>query len=130
MRRRSGRWNSPGAAVVYTSQSISLALLEILVNVSGSLLPHYSVIPVEFEDSAITTVDPARLPNGWRSFPGPYELKKIGDDWAAAMQSPVLRLPSAVVPEQWNYLLNPRHPGFDTIEIGASRAVEIDLRLL
>lgn len=125
-----GRWNSPGKRVIYTSQSVSLVLLEMLVHVGSALLPSYNVIPTRFEDDLAVHIELHDLPDSWRSHPGPPELKKLGDDWIARLSSPVLRVPSAVVPSEWNYLLNPGHSGFAKITIGEPVPIDIDLRML
>lgn len=125
-----GRWNSAGTPVVYTSQSASLAALELLVHIQQSaLLQSYSSIPVSFGDRLVEALDPARLPARWRDYPAPAALQSIGDQWAAGRRSAVLRVPSAVVPIEFNFLLNPRHPDFAKIEIGAARAFRFDPRL-
>lgn len=124
-----GRWNSVGRAVVYTAATTSLALLEILVNADTTLLPHYVAIPATFDRSLIELVDADILPVGWRSSPPPFELKRIGDGWIGSHRSCVLQVPSAVIPHEWNYLLNPAHPDFSSIDIGDSIAFETDARL-
>jgi putative toxin-antitoxin system antitoxin component (TIGR02293 family) len=69
------------------------------------------------------------LAPGWSSFPAPYELKRVGDDWLESGPSPVLRVPSAVVPYSWDYLLNPQHPDFPSIRLGDPVSLELDRRL-
>ena len=125
-----GRWNSSGKRVVYTAENVSLALLELLVHIDTSLLPTYTLIPVSFNDSVVSSLDPSLLPDDWRAHPGPFELRKIGDDWLESLKSPVLQVPSAVVPQEWNYLLSPAHPESSSIKIGIAIPFEIDLRML
>jgi RES domain-containing protein len=115
---------------VYLSETVALALLEILVHVDGSLLPNYVTIPVTFQESMVSTVDRATLPDDWRSYPGPFKLRRIGDDWAASRASCLLKVPSVVVPDESNYLLNPEHPDFQSMVIGDAVDLKIDLRLL
>jgi RES domain-containing protein len=124
-----GRWNSPGTAMVYTSESVALAALELLVHLQSSpLLARYSVIPARFDEDLVEPVDPASLPRGWNAHPAPVRLQEIGDRWVAQGRSAVLRVPSAVVPTERNFLLNPAHTGFAKVEIGAPIAFAFDPR--
>jgi RES domain-containing protein len=130
-RLRGGRWNSPGTAVVYTSQSISLAVLETLVHFDReSPLPELVVISCSFDDPLISEIDGASLPKHWRSYPAPPELQQVGDEWIKSGRSAVLAVPSAIIESERNYLLNPRHASFSAIEIGEPQPFGFDLRLL
>jgi len=124
-----GRWNNVGHAVVYTAATTSLAVLEILVHADAGLLPHYVAIPVTFGGELVDVVEPDLLPAGWRSHPSPFMLKKIGDEWIESRRSCALRVPSAVVPHERNYLLNPAHPDYSSVEIGEPVVLETDIRL-
>jgi RES domain-containing protein len=129
-RTNGGRWNSPGTLVVYTAQTESLAALELLVHLrAADLLKSYSSIPVSFEDSLVEVVDPARLPSDWKDFPAPSALQRIGDRWVAEQRSVVLRVPSAIVPSESNFLLNPRHSAFGLVAIGPANSFQFDRRL-
>ena len=129
-RRAGGRWNSAGLPAVYTAESPALAILEMLVHADLSLLPHYVAIPVRFSEELATSVDVAGLPHGWREHPGPSALRKIGDDWLLNGASLALKLPTAVAPAGWNYLLNPAHPKFKDLEIGEPLGCPLDTRLV
>jgi RES domain-containing protein len=128
-KKAGGRWNSVGVAVIYTSESLSLALVEILVHLTSEILPAYSALRVEFEESLVTALAPAALPANWRDSPAPPETKAIGDTWVADLTSAVLRVPSVVVPDESNYVLNPSHPDFHRLAIGPPRSFPFDLRL-
>src|SRR5437867_12227926 len=97
-RKSGGRWNSVGIAVVYASGTLSLALVEVLVHLPSGILPAYSAVRVDFDESMVIAVQPAELPAGWREHPPPPETKAIGDRWVAEGASAVLRVPSVVVP--------------------------------
>lgn len=126
-----GRWNSPGTPMVYTSQSAALAALELLVHLGrGSILSAYVLIPCTFNDALLYRLDRGRLPKNWRSYPAAPELQLIGDEWAKSDTSAVLEVPSAVIDTDSNYLLNPTHPGFQTISVMDPQPFEFDLRLL
>lgn len=108
-----GRWNSKGMAVVYTSESLELAVLEALVHVDIDLLPKdLYQISFELEDSLVAPT-PASLPAGWDSTP-PYcpKVQNVGDAWVRSGSSVGLRIPASVLPSRSNILLNPAHADF------------------
>lgn len=130
-RRVGGRWSSPGASVVYAAGSTSLAMLEILVHVhSRKLLGSFVHFDLNFESKLIESVDSRRLPRDWRTSPAPESLREFGDQWATHGNSPVLRVPSVIVPHEWNYLINPEHSEFRNIIIGPRRPLKFDTRLI
>jgi len=129
-RRNGGRWTSPGRPVAYCTSSTPLAMLELLVHLHGEdLTKRYTLFHAEFEEALVTTVDASSLPRGWRGTPPPGELQRIGDEWLQTARSPVLRVPSAVVPTEWNYLLNPLPPDFAKIQLGTRQLIRFDRRL-
>ncbi|HKR62309.1 MAG TPA: RES family NAD+ phosphorylase [Thermoanaerobaculia bacterium] len=130
-RRRGGRWNPPKTAVVYTASSVALATLELLVhNPRALLLPEYVLFSCSFPEAIVESVDRKRLPAKWRDYPPPVELQGIGNEWLQSRASAVLEVPSAVVEEEVNYLLNPEHDDFRSVDIGGPRPFHVDLRLL
>lgn len=126
-----GRWNSPGTAMVYTSDSPALAALELLVGLDdASFLYGFVLRGVEIPERSIATLDPALLPASWQTSPAPPELARLGDDWIRSGRSAALRVPSAVVPQQTNLLLDPRHRDFATLRFGPPESFRLDRRLL
>lgn len=126
-----GRWNSPGTAVVYVSEAQSLAILELLVHLEApDLLQKYVLISVEISDDAVQDLDCATLPKNWRSEPAPVQLRNIGDEWAQKGNSVALRVPSALVPAESNFLLNPAHADFQKLVIGEPVSFLFDERLI
>lgn len=129
-RRFGGRWNSPGRAVVYTAQSLALAVLEILVHIdSEKLLENYVAIPATIDEHLIVSIHESHLPNNWRAYPTARATQAIGDEWLAQGNSPVLRVPSAVIPEEFNFLINSSHKDFRKLRIGRPRRFRFDARL-
>jgi len=129
-RLRGGRWNRNGTAVVYTSVSVALATLELLVHNQRALrLPEYLLFSCSFPDAIVETIRRDLLPPNWREYPAPPELREIGNKWLVSSASAVLEVPS-VLTEEPNYLLNPAHEDFKSIDIGQPRAFKLDLRLL
>ena len=130
-RRYGGRWNSKGYAVVYTSGSISLAILEILVHIQiYDILEEYVYIPVEFDPKLSMTLNPPELPENWNTDPSPQVIKQMGDSWVENQQSIILKVPSAIVPTEKNFLINPSHPNFSKLKIGTPAKFDFDYRLL
>jgi len=125
-----GRWNSAGRAVVYTAATTSLGLLEKMVHADSGLLPLYLTIPVAFDVDLVERVDPGRLPAGWRSLPAPKELRQLGDNWFDSSRSCILEVPSVIVPHESNFILNPNHSDFASLEIGEPLGLDIDQRLV
>lgn len=128
-RRFGGRWNSPGRRMVYTAESVALALLEMTVHADQGLLRSYQLLAVEFDEAQVTRVEVGDLPSDWRAFPAPHVLQTIGDAWLDAGESLVLSVPSAIVPMERNFLLNPEHPEMASVTIGEPQPFELDVRL-
>jgi RES domain-containing protein len=127
--RSGGRWNSAGTAVVYVSATLALALVETLVHISSGVLPAYTAVPIQFDDALVTALDASDLPADWRDDPAPRSTRAIGDAWVLMASSAVLRVPSVVVPTEFNYLLNPKHPDFARGRIGLPMPFPFDPRL-
>ena len=125
-----GRWNSPGSAVVYTAESQSLAVLEMLVHLEAAeLLSHYVLVEARLPEGPIPEIDRTRLPRNWSADPPPARLRETGDAWIAERRSAVLRVPSVLVSGESNYLLNPAHPDFSKVLIGEPTPFRFDRRL-
>ena len=125
-----GRWNHPGTSIVYTAGALSLAMLELLVHVTTQqLLRAYVGIPVDVDESLVKRLAARDLPKGWRAYPTSNVTRDIGDAWVQEGDSAVLGVPSVIVPEEWNYLLNPAHRDFNRLRIGAPETIAIDPRL-
>ncbi len=125
-----GRWHSEGTRVVYTADSIALATLEILVHLRRIPVPAYRAIPCYFHEAFVEELAVARLPQNWSDPVAPVALRQFGDDWARNRVSAVLKVPSAITLVEFNYLLNPEHPDFASIDIGDARPFALDLRLV
>lgn len=129
-RKYGGRWNSAGLAVVYTAESQSLAVLEMLVHLDGpELLNEYVLIPVGMEERLVQSIATAELPKQWRTYPAPKQLREIGDQWLRAGASVALQVPSALLPAESNFLLNPNHSDFGKLAVGEPTPFQFDSRL-
>ena len=128
--RDGGRWNSEGVRVVYVAGSAALATLEILVHVSEPddlYRTPFVLIPVDFAPDLVT--EPPALPPGWHVDPPPVAAADIGDQWVESQTSLLLKVPSAVIHSEFNYLINPAHPRFGELIIGPAEPFQFDSRL-
>jgi RES domain-containing protein len=125
------RWNSKGTELIYTSESRALAMAEVAVHLSLSILPKdYVMVQIDIPISVSTAslaID--NLPQSWNSFPHLLDTQKIGDDFVTARESCVLKVPSAVVLGDFNFLINPHHLDFFAIKIVGQEDFPFDPRL-
>ena len=131
-RRVGGRWNRRGSPVVYVSSSLSLAALELLVHADPALLPD-DLVAVDADLPAALRrreISERELPRGWRRTPPPEALADLGAAWLASRETAVLAVPSALVPHERNFLLNPAHEDFPRIRVGTAVAFSLDPRLM
>jgi RES domain-containing protein len=125
-----GRWSPKGVPVVYTAANQSLAMLEMLVQ-DQPLRARYVMIEARIPSGVtIDRVSIEDLPSDWREIGARQKLQAIGAEWARKRKAAVLAVPSAIVPHESNYLLNPLHPASKRINIGKPSTVETDLRLI
>lgn len=124
----SGRWHSQGRRIVYTSASLALASLEKLVHAhSLRALAQLNYFEVTVPDSLV--VEARDYPADWNCDPATAASQKFGDQWLLEQRSPALLVPSAIIPVEYNCLLNPAHPAFDTRWIQGPTAFNYDPRI-
>ena len=122
-----GRWNSRGTWVVYASATRSLAALETLVHLNPPVHFRHVIFSIEFDPSLVEPLtDP---PKNWRDEPAPPSTQHLGDTWARELRTPILELPSVLIPGESNFLLNPAHPPFREITISPPVPFTFDPRL-
>lgn len=125
-----GRWNSKGTRVAYLSDSPALAALEILVHTrSPEDLADYLLFELTFSAALVETMGTGGLPPDWRELTLSTSTQAIGDRWVEEARSVLLALPSAVVSQQCNFLLNPAHPEISRVEVGEAQPFSFDPRL-
>lgn len=125
-----GRWNSKDTYMVYTAQSAALALLETVVHIGKLPENGFCIISLSVPDNDLQTISIEDLPAGWTQYPPPDKLKAIGDKFIWEGKKPALKVPSVIVPEEFNILLNPAHADFKKVKITGQRSISIDERLL
>ena len=126
-----GRWNSKGTALVYTSASRALCTAEIAVHTPlGNLPTDFKIITIEIpEDNLVKELQVDELPSDWKSIPHAHSTQVIGDKFVSEGNFAVLKVPSVVVQDEYNYLVNPAHTDAREIKIIAVEPFNFDERL-
>lgn len=130
-RRYGGRWNHQGSAVVYAADSLALAALEQFIHLGREGLPiAFVYFQIEIPDEAtVAELETKALPKNWHSHPPVNASQQIGTDWVESQASAVLRVPSAIVPHGFNFLLNSDHPDFAKLKISDPAPFSFDPRM-
>lgn len=125
------RWNSKGIEMVYTAESRALAMAEVAVHLTLATLPDdYMIIEIEIPDNIeLDTIDVNTLDLDWNSYPYSFKTQQIGDDFVRSSKACVLKVPSAVVKGDFNFLLNPNHPDIKKIKIIGTMEFPLDQRI-
>lgn len=126
-----GRWNSPGIRVLYAAASLSLAALEMLVYIDDEdMIDEYSWATVEFDEGSVATVESVgRVPTNWKDYSERETVCAIGNRWVLSNENAVLRVPTAIIPGEFNYIINLSHPAIDKIKFGPVHNFLFDKRL-
>ena len=126
-----GRWSSPGTRLAYTSEHLSLAMIEYFVHIDPEDAPKDLVLAAAEvpEEVSRRLVGPGQLPAGWRRTPPPASLATLGDSFVREGRSAILAVPSALAPDEWNLLINPLHAEFKMIRFLPVRPLRYDQRL-
>lgn len=127
-----GRWHHRGQLIVYAAATLSLAALEYLVHLGRrdakiSLVSLRATIP---DVTAIEVIDVASLAKNWDASPPVDSTMALGTEWCLELRSAILKVPSVIVPGEFNYLLNPQHPDFKLLEVSKPEPFSFDPRLL
>ncbi|MCD6010643.1 MAG: hypothetical protein K0Q79_505 [Flavipsychrobacter sp.] len=124
-----GRWNHKLTACIYTSESRALALLEYSVNVCIEDIPRSLVITTLEVPGNILLLNSKELPKGWHTFPAPAAAKDYGTGLLIKATHPVIQLPSAIIPGEFNYILNPLHRDSAKFKVLDISAFTYDVRI-
>mgnify|MGYP005849590043 CR=1 FL=1 len=130
-RLNGGRWNSKGRPAVYTAEHISLAKLEVAVHLDMDIIPeNYYLIEINLPDVLdIKCLQVSDLPHSWDSIPYSYSSQSVGDSFLNNAKYVALKAPSAIIHQEFNYILNPHHPDFNLIKITKVETFSFDQRL-
>lgn len=125
-----GRWNQPGTPCIYTAENRALAVLEYSVNVDLHLIPRaLQIIHIEVPDHSITECAIPDLPGNWKDVPAPLHTQAFGTRLLQAKESLLIKIPSTVVPQEFNYVINPLHPAIDNVRVSAIEDFVFDPRI-
>ena len=125
-----GRWNSAGVRMVYCSENLALAALEILAHTRPvTMRDKFRAFRVSWDEAIMVINDLKKLPKGWNFQPPTAASKNIGDEWIKSGRSAILALPSVLVPLERTFLLNPKHPDFRGIKVKDVGNFVLDPRL-
>ena len=123
------RWNSHGTRMLYTSEYISLAILESLVHLRVVDIPEKQyLLHIELPDNDFLEIKQSKIKDDWQQHLAYTQW--MGDQFVLANQSLILKVPSAVVTQEHNFLVNPLHTGFKKVKIVKTELLELDKRLL
>ena len=128
-----GRWNSEGQYALYTSASRSLALLETLAHIPAKLFGNkkYILVTVFLPDkTSLTFIDEKDLPNNWDALDIQHVTQKVGDNFLEEQKALLLRVPSVLMPEEFNYIINPLHPSMKQVKVIYQREIRFNDRLI
>jgi len=126
-----GRWSSVGKPAVYLASSRALALLEVLVHLQPLMMPdNYCLVEVEVPDNNVTNVEIEGLPPNWKDLSQPAALKQIGDTFLKKQEHLLMKMPSSIVPMEYNYMLNPLHAAMNKVKILKREPFDFDSRLV
>ncbi len=129
---RAARWNSNGHFMIYTASTRSLACLENMVHrrsIGADDIFRVTLIEIP-DDLKIKKINKDKLPGNWQEYINYTSCQAIGDAWLKENKTVVLQVPSAIIPEEYNYLINPQHPDFSTIKIRSIEKFTFDERLI
>jgi RES domain-containing protein len=125
-----GRWNPVGVPMVYASEHQSLAALEIRVHIDKtSLRKRYTCFAFHFDNDLMETLAIASVPKNWKQEPPPPSLQQFGANWIKSGSSLILAVPSVIIPDERNFLINPKHPHFSRLRIDKPTEFRFDVRL-
>ena len=125
------RWNSKGMSVIYTAGSRALACLENIVHRSGEgNNDDYKIMIIEVPDTTIISeIKKVQLQKNWNEFSNYTYCRKFGDEWIRNCETLILKVPSAIIPEENNYLINPNHKDFKKVKLLKTESFAFDKRL-
>jgi RES domain-containing protein len=125
-----GRWNRVGTACLYAAASRALAVLEYSVNTNIDLIPRaLSITVIDVDNAAVLTLSASQLPGNWQEFPFPASTQNFGTEILKTAKSALIKIPSAVVPDEFNYIINPSHVDHRLIRIVSISDFVYDLRI-
>ena len=125
-----GRWNNKLVPCIYTSESRALALLEYTVNINIDEIPRaLSIITLDIPSEDIYELKQSQLPGDWQDVPAPSSTKDFGSRLLNEAKNAVIKIPSAIIANEFNYILNPKHPYSKNLKITEIKDFVYDIRI-
>ena len=127
-----GRWNSKGIAVLYTAETRALSTLELLVHTDYDLIPprlKLLTIELPIKSEQLYEIKIKELPENWKRVPPPDELKRIGEKCLVRENRLAIKVPSVIIPDEYNIVINPGHPDFERVLLKKIEDYQLDQRL-
>lgn len=127
-----GRWHNKGHRVLYTSENKSLAILELLAHINKVVILSFNFVLLEIiipDEIPIETVPDDILNKEWNSFTFSRKCQNYGSEFLAENKGLILKVPSVIVPNEYNYIINPNHPDFNKIRLDEVNKFYFDTRL-
>ncbi len=126
-----GRWNFKGIAILYTSSSASLSMLECLAHFPPAFAPKdMAMATINIPENSILELNVSDMPDNWRGVPSPRQLKEMAYQWIKTQEFLILKVPSIIVPNESNYIVNPFHPDFSKVTLKEVSPFSFDTRVL
>ncbi len=125
------RWNSKGTEIIYCAQSRALAMAEVVVHLSLATLPSdFVMLKIDIpDDIPMEIIEVSQLESNWSVFPSGFSTQLLGDDFVRRNETCILKVPSAVVQGDFNFLINPHHKDFEKIKITEQMDFPFDKRI-
>jgi RES domain-containing protein len=124
-----GRWNPSGYPVMVAGSTIEICALEKFVHLAGAGHPPLVLVAIDVPDAPITQPALADLPEGWADLPASGEAQEFGRRWLQSNNDLVMLVPSAIIPESSNALINPAHPAYAKVQLAIVRDFTFDARM-
>ncbi|GAA4278425.1 RES family NAD+ phosphorylase [Aquimarina mytili] len=126
-----GRWNPKGVAVLYTSTTAALSALEVLAHLPAAYFPDdMAIATIEIPDDLVTEIDHEQLPENWKKIPAPIEVQSFTMKWINEEKYLGIKVPSIIIPNEKNLLINPLHPKFNKVKLITVEPFSFDSRLI
>lgn len=125
-----GRWNPVGFPALYCGASIAICALEKFVHVGQAPLPPLVLVAIDLPDHiTVFSPDMSELPSGWDELPTSTTAQTLGREWLERAKDLAMRVPSAILPEESNVIVNPHHPEFEHVRMTVVRPFSFDQRM-
>ncbi len=126
-----GRWNPKGVALLYTSTSAALSALEVLAHLPAAYFPdNMSLASLEIPSNLVTEININQLPENWKKTPPPIEIQSFVMQWINDEKYVGIKVPSIIIPNEQNLLINPLHPKFNKVKLINIEPFSFDARLI